>query len=106
MLKTQNRRETDPLKNVKTKEITENMELDKSPFFKKIITPWYDSGTACWLLIFWAISILIFALTGLKVAISNPVFNRYMWFPLTLIILLSILIISIIIRMTIRNIKE
>lgn len=100
-----NWRETEPVKNVKTKEITEDMELDKSPFFRRIITPWYDSDPVCWILILWALSVLIFTLVGLEIAISTPPLNRYIWFPSMLAGLSLILIISVTFRMIRRNMK-
>ncbi|MBF0467826.1 MAG: hypothetical protein HQK61_02920 [Desulfamplus sp.] len=90
---------------MKTKEIIENMELDKSPFFRRIITPWYDSDPACWILISWALFVFVFALTGLGIAISTPLFDRYVWFPFMLASLTLVLIISVACRMIQRHIK-
>ncbi|MBF0203263.1 MAG: hypothetical protein HQK67_02885 [Desulfamplus sp.] len=81
------------------------MELDKSPFYRRIITPWYDSDVACWILILWSISVLIFTLIGLEIAISTPELNQYIWFPFVLTSLVLIIIISAILRMILRNVK-
>jgi len=105
VLKLHKLRETEPLKNVKTEEITKNMELDKSPLFRRIITPWYDSDTACWILILWSLALFVFALTGLEIAISTPHFNSYVWFPLALTGLIFTLMVSLMFRMIRRNIK-
>lgn len=105
MLKALNWRETAQIKNVKTEEITENMELDESAFFRKVIAPWYDSYPACWILILWAIFVLIFALIGFDIAMSTDIFYRYLWFPLMLACLSAVIIISVLFRMIRYSIK-
>lgn len=105
MLKTLGWRETEQIKNVKTEEITENMELDESTFCRRIITPWYDSYPVGWILILWAIFVLIFALIGLDIAMSTETFYRYLWFSVMLACLAAVIIISVLFRMIRYSIK-
>ncbi|MBF0301567.1 MAG: hypothetical protein HQK73_00875 [Desulfamplus sp.] len=91
---------------MKTEEITENMELDKSDFFRRIIIPWYDSYPVCWILILWAISILMFALTGMQIAITNESLNDYIWFPALLAVLAFMMFLSLVFRIIYRNINR
>lgn len=57
------------------------MQLDSNPFFRKTITPWYDSNFACWTVIVSMVFIFAFAITGLFVALNNPGFREHVWFP-------------------------
>ncbi len=106
MLNSLNWCETATIKNVKTEEITEDMKLDKGNFFKKIIIPWYDSYPACWVLILLSTLVLIFALTGIEVTITNEPFRDYLWFPTLLASLAFMFIISVIFRIIYRNINR
>ena len=50
------------------------MQLDQNPFFRKTITPWYDSNFTCWALI-WAMGVVFcFAVGGIIVASNDPRF--------------------------------
>ena len=57
------------------------MQLDQSPFFRKPITPWYDAGVACWIIILFSFLVLTFALVGLYTGIKTPAFHKYLWVP-------------------------
>ncbi|MBR9980473.1 MAG: hypothetical protein KFF50_05560 [Desulfatitalea sp.] len=63
------------------------MRLDPQPLFRKVIRPWYDGNTACWIVIAVAVSVVLFSLSGLSVARSDPFFHRHAWVPVTLLIL-------------------
>ena len=57
------------------------MQLDQSPFFRKPITPWYDSGFACWILIIFSFLVLLFAIAGIHAGVKTPAFHKYLWVP-------------------------
>ena len=57
------------------------MQLEQNPFFRKSITPWYDSNLSCILLIGFMILVFLFAVVGIFLGISNELFNEYTWFP-------------------------
>ncbi|PIE63505.1 MAG: hypothetical protein CSA26_12690 [Desulfobacterales bacterium] len=82
------------------------MQSDQNPFFRKNITPWYDSTFACRLLIFIMLIVFSFALAGIMVAISNPNFTPHLWFPCMLAGLSGFLIIKVWLRLWARARQE
>ena len=91
---------------MKTEEITENMELDKINFFRRIIVPWYDSYLVCWILILWALFVILFSVAGIDAAMTNESFQEYVWFPTMLGTLAFLLIICLLFRMIHRNLNR
>jgi hypothetical protein len=57
------------------------MYLDQTPFFRKIIIPWYDSNSACWILMICMLLVFGFALVGVSVARLDPDLAEHAWFP-------------------------
>ena len=57
------------------------MQLDQNPFFRKPITPWYDSTFACGILIGAMLIVFCFALGGIFVAGKKSGFSPHLWFP-------------------------
>ena len=78
------------------------MQLDKTPFFRKAITPWYDSNFACWLLIGFMTMVFAFACCGILVGLSTPYFERHAWFPAMLAGLSLFLVIKVFLRLRYR----
>ena len=78
------------------------MQLDKNPFFRKAITPWYDSNFACWVLICSMVLVFFFAVGGVIVAGDDPEFARHIWFPLFLTGLSGFLAVKVYVRLNIR----
>lgn len=60
------------------------MQLDQNPFFRKAITPWYDSTFACWALIVAMVPVFCFGIGGIIVSTGEPAFSPHTWFPATL----------------------
>ncbi len=79
------------------------MQLDKTPFFRKPVNPWYDSNFTCWMLIIIMIFIFAFAIVGVIVSSSNQNFLQHTWFPGFLAFLSLFLIIKILFRLKIRS---
>jgi len=75
------------------------MQLDQNPFFRKAITPWYDSNLSCWILISLLIFVLIFAAAGIYVALNTAAFSPHAWFPGLLASLSLFLIVKIYLRL-------
>ena len=75
------------------------MHLDQNPFFRKAITPWYDSNPACWIVMGFLFLVFVFALTGLAVASADPALEEHVWFPGLLAFLSFFLTIKIFFRM-------
>ena len=60
------------------------MQLDQNSLYKTVITPWYDSNSACHIMLFFLGMVFIFAGVGIWVALTNFSYEPYLWFPVTL----------------------
>lgn len=76
----------------------QQMQLDQNPFFRKAITPWYDSNFACWTLIYAMIFVFVFALSGIFIGAAHAEFARHSWFPGLLAFLSFFLVVKIYLR--------
>jgi len=75
------------------------MRLDSNPIFRKMITPWYDSNTACWILITVLMGLAIFSWTGIRVALAHGDYQAYAWVPGMLLALCLLVAVSVVYRM-------
>ncbi|MCD4675391.1 MAG: hypothetical protein K8S18_05265 [Desulfobacula sp.] len=82
------------------------MQLDQNPFFRKTITPWYDSNFACWTLITMMSFVFAFAIAGVMVGCATPDFQRHVWFPGFLALLSLFLVMKIFLRLKRRSKKD
>ncbi len=82
------------------------MKLDKNPFFRKPVTPWYDSNIACWTLIAFLVLVFLFSLIGIIAASDNLYFKAHTWFPVFLAFISFFLVIKILLRLGKRRIKD
>ena len=79
------------------------MQLDQNPFFRKAITPWYDSNFACRGLIWIMVAVFCFAVGGMIVANVEPLFFPHIWFPCMLAGMSGFLVIKIFLRLRARD---
>ncbi|WP_022666489.1 hypothetical protein [Desulfospira joergensenii] len=77
------------------------MQLDQNPYFRKVITPWYDSNFACWVLIVFMVLVFFFALSGMGVASVQA--QEHAWFPGLLAFLSFYLVLKVFFRVKQRN---
>ena len=75
------------------------MLIKKKPFFRKVIVPWYDSETACLILIVFMLLVCLFGLAGISVARENVGYYQYIWIAVLLVVLSGVVIISTTIRL-------
>jgi len=75
------------------------MQLDSNPFFRKPITPWYDSSFACWILILIMLVVFVFAIFGIIISSNHQAFEKHVWFPGVLAFLSLFLVIKIFLRL-------
>lgn len=75
------------------------MLIKKKPFFRKVVIPWYDSETACLILIVFMLLVCLFGLAGISVARENVGYHRYIWIAVLLVALSGVVIISTTIRL-------
>jgi len=78
------------------------MRIDQNPLFRKVIVPWYDSETACFIVIFFMFLIFLFGFAGIPVARENIEYHEHVWIPVLLVVMSG----GIIISTTIRLIKR
>lgn len=79
------------------------MQLDKNPFFRKAITPWYDSSFSCWFLVVMMTIVFAFAVNGVIVASSSLYFKEHVWFPGLLSGLSFFLVVKLLLRLNQRS---
>ena len=63
------------------------MPLNKNPVFRKAIVPWYDSETICFAVLIFLAATGGYGLLGVTVALQTTPAGRYLWVPVTLLIL-------------------
>ncbi len=75
------------------------MSLESKPMFRKVIYPFYDSDTACIVIIILMLLIIMFSIAGISVAREVPQYNGYVWVPVVLAIMSSIILLPAVIRL-------
>jgi len=79
------------------------MQLDQNPVFRRIISPWYDSTTACWITLAIMTLVFVFATVGIAVAQQSMEFRSHLWLPLILMLLSGSVIVSTLFRLLKRR---
>ena len=79
------------------------MRLDPNPLFRRVITPWYDSNPACWVLLIAMLAIFLFSVIGIVVASQNPDYHARIWVPITMSVLSLFVLLSVGLRMLRRH---
>jgi hypothetical protein len=69
------------------------MAPESKPMFRKVIYPFYESVTACIVLIIIMLILIIFSITGISVAREEPQYHGYIWVPVTLLILCAAILV-------------
>jgi hypothetical protein len=78
------------------------MRIDQNPLFRKVIVPWYDSLSACYIVIFFMVLVFLFGFAGILASRENLVYHEHVWVPVLLVLMSG----SVIISTTIRLIKR
>ena len=78
------------------------MQIDKSPSFRKPISPGYDSDSACEIKALVMFLVVLFAIDGIKVAGQINAYNDYVWVP----VLLLLLSVSVFVTNLVRLVKR
>ncbi len=79
------------------------MRLDPNPLFRKVITPWYDGKAACRIVLAAMLVVILFSLSGIVTARSDPDFYRHTWVPLAMLGLSLLVVVSILLRLFQRS---
>jgi len=75
------------------------MRPDEKPIFRKIIVPWYDAETICFIVILFMVLVFLFGMVGLSVSGEIAEYNDFIWMPILLIVLSGWVIVSTVIRL-------
>jgi len=75
------------------------LQVDKSPSFKKTISPGYDSDAACWVKVFAMFLIALFGINGIKVAGQINAYTDYIWVPVLLLFLSVTVLVTNLVRL-------
>jgi len=78
------------------------MRLDPNPSFRKVIVPWYDSGSIYVAVIVLMIFAFLFSMAGVSLAISQDTCRPHIWLPVLLLFLSA----SVIVSLTLRLLKR
>ena len=70
------------------------MQIEKSSSFRKAISPWYDSDSACLMKAIVTFVVVLFGVDGIKVARQIDAYNDYVWVPV-LLVSLSVIVFGI-----------
>jgi len=79
------------------------MKDDRSPLFRKTISPWYDTEASCIAVIILMVVVLLFSLCGIWVARSDPEYGSHLWLPLGLTVMCLYVIVSTTVRLIRRK---
>lgn len=82
------------------------MRLDQNPVFRKVIVPWYDSETACLVLIILMTLVFLFGFAGLSISQEDPRFMPYLWVPALLMLMSAGVVVSITVRLLKRYLQR
>lgn len=74
-----------------------------SPFFRKIIPPWYDSDVVCVMQLFFMAGVFLFGCAGISAAGETDTYRNVRWVPLLLVVLSMTVILSTSIRLVRRR---
>ncbi|OQX02389.1 MAG: hypothetical protein BWK80_57990 [Desulfobacteraceae bacterium IS3] len=75
------------------------MRLDPNPIYRKIIIPWYDSRTVCFIMIALMAAVFLFSLTGISAAHETLEYREHIWVPLLIAFMSAGVILSTVIRL-------
>jgi hypothetical protein len=75
------------------------MRIDQNPLFRKVIVPWYDSESACFIVIFFMALVFLFGFAGILAARETMEYHEHVWVPVLLVLMSGSVIISTIIRL-------
>ncbi len=82
------------------------MNAIRTPSFRKIIVPWYSSTIFYGIVLVASAMVLVFAITGIFIAKSQPEYKLFYRFPLVLSLLGGILFVINLKRLLLRLIKR
>lgn len=79
------------------------MLYDQNPVHRKLITPWYDSGTVCLSVFVFMLLVFLFALVGVHFTLQSPLYREMIWLPVLLALSSGTVMISTSVRLIRRG---
>ena len=61
------------------------MPLDRNPLFRKVISPWYDTEKACFIVIVLMFFVFLFGIAGILEAAEKIEYHEHIWMPVLLV---------------------
>ena len=81
------------------------MSFNQNPVFRKAIVPWYDSNTACIIVIAFMFFVFLFSVAGTFEAHEKLEYHEYIWMPVLIALMSGWVIVSITIRLIKRYVE-
>jgi hypothetical protein len=75
----------------------------KSPLFRRVIVPWYDTEPVCYFTLIFSVGVILFSLAGISEANATPEFKPFIWVPSLLLIMSIMVFISTLMRLIRRK---
>ncbi len=82
------------------------MRLEQNVVHRKVLAPWYDTETVCFLTIFLLFLCFLFSIAGVSVASERADYHGYVWVPLVLLFLSAGTMVSVAIRVVRRYVNR
>ena len=82
------------------------MRIDQNPVFRKSFIPWYDSETACIIVIIFMLVVFLFGVAGISVAHDNVKYQEEIWIAVLLVVMSGWVLLTTTIRLMKRYIRR
>lgn len=82
------------------------MRIDQNPVFRKSFIPWYDSETACIIVIIFMLVVFLFGVAGISVAHENVIYQEEIWIAVLLVVMSGWVLLTTTIRLMKRYIRR
>ena len=82
------------------------MRIDQNPLFRKSFIPWYDSETACIIVIIFMIAVFLFGFAGISVVHEDVRYQEEIWVAVLLVVMSGGVLFTTTIRLIKRYIRR
>jgi apolipoprotein N-acyltransferase len=82
------------------------MRIDQNPLFRKSFIPWYDSETACIIVVIFMIVVFLFCFTWISVAHENVKYQEEVWVAVLLVVMSGGVLLTTTVRLIKRYIRR
>lgn len=82
------------------------MRIDQNPVSRRSFIPWYDSETACIIVIICMIFVFLFGVAGISVAHENVKYQEEVWVAVLLVVMSGGVLITTTVRLIKRYIRR